>query len=188
MDLHLNTLQNDMSPQQYEIMKELCAMCSKNAFWLFMTIQGVMFDSKNKDIIQNEIYNFSKEWSNLFSRYYNTNDARIIKINIDNFFNSYLSYLNSICHTEYKLCKDLLKQWTYLANILAENFANLNPNWKQAEWNGMLNNQISILDKEMQNNMKGEYSTLTQSYDIYNKVSNDIAEYIGTGLIKQFSI
>lgn len=178
----------NITPEQFEIVKELNLICSENAFWIFMAMQSIMFKSKNASTIKNQINLFPQSWGNLFSRYYKENEAKIFKINVSNFFETYMLYLNNISEGKYDLCNDLLEQWKYLANILAENFANVNPYWQSMEWRAIINNQIKILDKEMHNNIQGSYSTLSQSYEVYSRVSNDIANYVSSGLIKQFSI
>ncbi len=163
-------------------------MCSENAFWLFMAIQSVIFKAQNAFVIRNQISLFSQKWGKLFSRFYKENEAKLLTANVNNFFETYISYLDNISERRYQVCQDLLDKWRYLANIIAENFANVNPHWRVMEWRAIITNQIQILDAEIRNNIQGNYSTLQLSYNIYNRVASDIADYVAVGLIKQFSI
>lgn len=184
----MNGSSKNMTPSQFEVIKELNLICSENSFWLFMAMQSAIFKSENNPVIQNQINNFSEQWCTLFNKYYDPNYVNLFKINVSNFFDTYLSYLNHIINGENQICDGLLNQWKDLAGSVAKNFANVNPYWKEQEWRAIISNQINILDKEIKNNVQGVYSTLNQSYNIYNKVASDIAEYAATGLIKQFSI
>lgn len=177
-----------MTPKQFDVLRETMLTCTENGFWLFMAIQSTIFNSENTFIIQSCINNFANQWTNLFGRYYSQNDANIFKVNVSNFFDTYISYLNTIKGGKDSNCTQLLDQWKHLGDVLSQNFASVNPYWQEREWRAMISNQVDILNREIKNNVEGVYSTLTSSYSIYSRVANDIAGYVATGLIKQFSI
>lgn len=187
-DSKLNNTNWNMTPNQFEVIRELSLICSENAFWIFMAMQSAIFKSENNSVIQTQIDNFSSQWCDLFTKYYDKNYMDTFKINISNFFDTYLSYLNHTIGGENQVCEGLLNKWKDLAGEISKSFANINPYWKEPEWRAIIGNQINILDKEIKNNVQGVYSTLNQSYNIYNRVTADIAEYAATGLIKQFAI
>lgn len=186
VEFTLDDISENMTPSQFELFKEFSIISTENAFWTFMAIQSVIFKAGNSCIIQTQIENFSQDWCNLFGRYYNQNYVNNLKVNLSNYFDVYLSYLNSVITEQNETTTSLLNQWKQMANTIAKNFADVNPYWKEPEWRGIINNQIDVLDKEIINNVQGIYTTLQQSYGIYHRVQTDMAEYIATGLIKQF--
>lgn len=183
-----NANSNVITPSEFEVVNELNELCNSNSFWMFMAMQSIIFQSENKAQVQSQIDKFPEQWQNILRRYYDENVTNTFKSNIRNFFDIYIAYLNNIVIGRYEICSELIDQWKYTGSIIAKNFAEINPYWGQNEWYAIIDNQINILDREIRSNVIGDYSTLPLSYDVYNRVTSDIANYIAQGLIKQFSL
>ncbi len=179
---------NNLTEKQFDVVKESELLSSENAFWLFMAMQSAIFNSPNSSTVQYQIDTLVQKYSDLFDRYYNENDASIFRVNLSGFFDAYIAYLNSRANKETQMYENLLTQWKDKGDVIAKNFASVNPYWKESEWRGMIGNQINILDQEIKNNSQGIYSTLADSYNIFNRVMDDIAIYLASGLIEQFAI
>lgn len=177
-----------MTQDQYEVLTEFSILWNHNVFWNFLCIQGTVFGCENRNIIKDQTIMLGQEYGDTLGKYYGIDVQRDIIRNMDDFFNTYIHYIDSLAKKRTEECKSLWRQWNDMGNLLAHKFSSLNPNWKEMELRGMISNEIKILNELTKDNIVGKYISIKDFYDIYSSVANELSLYMAVGVIKQFKI
>lgn len=186
--MRLNSAGTNMSPEQYRVLSSCQKVWRRNVFWSFLYLQSKLFCCPNTAVIGDDLLDLSGEYGTLLAQYYGYEPGRLFSKNIYRHFEFYILYIDSLAGGKPEEADTALKQWQENSFLLVDQLSELNPNWRELEWRGMLTQEMQILQDAAQRSLAGDFEDLRFSVDIYDNIAAEIADYMAVGMIRQFSI
>lgn len=80
------------------------------------------------------------------------------------------------------------KKWYANADDISVFLSKINPNWNKAKWRTLLGSHLQMTEKEAILRLRGNYAEDIKIYDDIEQEALKMADYMSTGIIRQFSV
>ena len=80
------------------------------------------------------------------------------------------------------------KAWYANADDIASYLASINPYWDQEQWQTLLYEHLKMTEQEAVDRLQGNYAADIKIYDAIEDDALAMADYMASGIIRQFRI
>lgn len=94
--------------------------------------------------------------------------------------------VNAANQGDTQLANQMRERWYANADSIANFLASINPYWSRRRWRSMLYDHLKLTEEEAATRIEGNYQDNVKIYDTIEKEALDMADYMHSGIVRQF--
>ena len=159
-----------------------------SSFWALMYMQSRLFDAENADSIYQELQAQPAHYDQIMERYYGVSLTSGAAADGSPLYHYYDTYLEHLKQRQRRQAEQIRQQWLELNRLTAQRLAELNPHWESSLWGSMFTHNTNLLCQAADQDLLGNYRAISSSYLLLDRLAQEMGEYMGTGIIRQFGV
>ncbi len=175
-----------MSVIQRSITDTFRNLWSRQILWTRAYIISTACEFDNISFITQNIMKTYQSFSDAFWKFYGYENAEKFGSLLKIYFNNFEKFLNDIKNGEPLYPSRL--EWYKSADEIISFLANINRYWSKDEWQRMIYTYMQLLEDEASYRLLTIYADDSERFRNIENITRDIADYMASGIIKQFNI
>lgn len=179
----MKKMENGCAPDALDIYKAFGDLAADTLFWKLIFLNSALFGTPNRQDVKQKLLSQSRAGEALIHTYYTLPAAdRLIEL-ADVHNRLFVIYVERSAARRPALRESTHRQWEENGRRIARLLPQLNPFWKQPEWNAMIAHQIQLLTTIAQGTLEGQYAVFTTTAPLCQRLAADMADYMAAGVI-----
>lgn len=175
---------NYMTYSQFNIMIAVQKLWFKISILIREYIRAAIFDTPNLKTISNQILiDLPDEVYDLFSIFYGTINAQILKDLFSDFIKSMMAVVEAIKYGDKILIDSRIINWYQTADKISTFLGSINVFWDEDQWKYLLYEYIKLRIDEINALANGDYEQEMAQLNTIENVSFLMASYMARGII-----
>lgn len=167
----------------FKLYQAIVGYMTDNLFWRLTYLNAALFHSPNKEDIKKKLLSMYKKLEAILSYFYHSSPAmQELVRRMDNDNRLFVVYIDRCPSKNPAAREQTQRQWIENGNQIARLLSQLNTQWKQPEWTGMISQSIQMLSLIANQTIQGNYNCLIQNTPLCERLGVDMSEYMTKGI------
>ena len=175
-----------MTEKEVKLMNTFRMLWEQHIMWTRSFIISTASDLGDKDLVVKRLLQNPGDFSNELKMFYGPEKAEKFRL----LFEQHLLIAGDLVNAAKKGDKVTVaekeKKWYENADEIASFLSSINPYWDEKEWKKMMYEHLKMTEDEAVNRLGGNYEMDIKLYDAIEQDALKMADYMTTGIIRQF--
>ncbi len=174
--------------KQYALTSLLRRLWEQHIFWTRNFITSVAAGTKDVDLVTRRLLQNPSDFAVVFDNFYGNQTGDKFKELLTEHLSIAGDLVKAAKAGENEKVKELEQKWYANADQIAAFLASLNPYWSEEKWKQLMHEHLEMTENEAIKRLKGEYASDIAAFDAIENEAIKMADYMASGLIKQFNL
>ncbi|MHB1153980.1 MAG: hypothetical protein ACYCWE_20860 [Eubacteriales bacterium] len=158
----------------------------RQILWIRAYIISTACEFGNTSFIAQNIMNTDESFSDALWKFYGYENAEKAESLLKDYFNNFEKFLNDMKNGEPLYPSRL--EWYKSADEIIEFLTKINRYWSKDEWQRLIYTYMQLLEDEASYRLLTNYADDSDRFRNIENITRDMADYMASGIIKQFDI
>lgn len=180
--------QNIYSQRQVDLLNILRQLWEQHVQWTRLFIISTANNLGDLDAVTNRLLRNPDDFAKLLTPLYGASIANTFKNLLTQHLLIAADLVNAAKNGNTTAAQQARTKWYTNADEIAKFLSMINPYWSEAKWKTLLYSHLQMTEQEAALILGNKY---TESVNIYDPIENEaleMADYMFSGIIKQFSV
>lgn len=184
----MNRSRCEFSQRQVNLMNELRMLWEQHVHWTRSFIISTAADLGDLDAVTKRLLRNPADFADVLRQFYGDRTACCFKELLTEHLLIAADLVNAAKKGDTAAVDAARKKWYANADEISAFLARINPCWSEAKWKKLFYSHLQMTEKEAVLRLGGKYAEDVKLYDMIEKEALKMADYMSSGIIKQFSL
>lgn len=173
---------------QINLMNELRKLWTEHVMWTRLFIISALAELPDLEVTTDRLLRNPSDFAKVLEIFYGKQKADTFQNLLEEHLKIAASIVNSAKEQNAKAVEQYSTLWYRNADQIAAFLAGINPCWAEDEWRNLLHDHLRMTADEVTARLSGEFSKDRLIFDMIWEQSLAMADYMASGMIRQFDI
>lgn len=184
----MNRSRCSYTPRQVDLMNELRMLWEQHVQWTRSFIISTAAGLGDLEAVTKRLLQNPGDFATVLKPFYGERKASRFKTLLTEHLLIAADLVNAAKKGDTAAADTARKKWYENADDISAFLAKINPCWSAAKWRELFYSHLEMTEKEAGLRLEGRYSEDIKIYDMIEKEALVMADYMSSGIIKQFSV
>lgn len=173
---------------QINLMNELRKLWTEHVMWTRLFIISDLAGLPDLEVTTGRLLRNPSDFAKVLEIFYGKQKADTFQSLLEEHLKIASSIVNSAKEQNAKAVEQYSTLWYRNADQIAAFLAGINPCWSEDEWKNLLHDHLRMTADEVTARLSGQFVKDSHIFDMIWEQSLAMADYMASGMIKQFDI
>ena len=175
-------------PRDSQLSNTLRKLWMEHVMWTRSFIISTASNLGDLQYVSNRLLRNPFDFADVLRPFYGNETAMKFKILLTDHLLIAADLVNAAKAGDTKTADEKRAKWYDNAENIADFLSEINPYWSRSVWQTMFDDHLKMTENEAAQILTGQYSASIFQYDSIQKEALDMADYMTSGIIKQFKL